>query len=69
MGGVVIVEFDKEVVEVCFVLFMHAINKLFGLDIFGPRANHNRGAVSIVGAEVETLIAAQFLEADPDIGL
>ena len=32
-------------------------------------AYHNGGAVCVVGAEVEALVAGHFLEPDPDIGL
>jgi len=48
---------------------MHALDEVFRGDLFGAGAYHNRGAVSVIGAEVEALIAADFLEADPDIGL
>jgi hypothetical protein len=51
------------------MLFVHSFDELFRGDLLCAGTYHNRGAVSVIGAEVETLIAADFLEADPDIGL
>ena len=44
-------------------------NQLFWRHIVLFGAQHDRGAVGIISAHVVAFVAAQFLEADPDIGL
>ena len=42
---------------------------VLGRDAFGLRLEHDRRAVGVVGADVIAFVAAQFLEAHPDVGL
>ena len=65
----VIVELDIKTGEVGDVLFTDGGDQRFFRATFLTGANHNRGAMRIVGTEVATFVAAQFLETDPDIGL
>jgi hypothetical protein len=52
MSGVIVIELDVEFVEVRFVFFVHTLDKLFGVYAGGTCANHNRGAMGVIGAEV-----------------
>ncbi len=38
-------------------------------DALGLRLEHDRRAMGVVGADVIALVAAQFLEPHPDVGL
>jgi hypothetical protein len=69
MGGVIIIELNEKTIKVFFVLFMHSFNQLFRTNLLGTGTYHDWGAVCIIGAKVEALIARDFLKADPDIGL
>ena len=65
----VIVELDVESSEIPDVSVPHFGNECFLAAAFFPRPNHDRRAVRIVGAEVDALVASQFLEAHPDVRL
>ena len=67
--AVVVVEADLEAGEVGLVLPGHARDQLLRRDAVLPGAQHDGRAVGIVGADVDTVVAAQLLEAHPDIGL
>ena len=66
---VVVVEADAEGREALPPLGPHPGDQLLGADALGPGLQHDRGAVRVVGADVEALVAAQALEAHPDVGL
>ncbi len=67
--AVVIVEADAEIGEIPQVLGVHALDQRFRGNALGLRAQHDRRAVRVVGADVNTLVTAQFLKARPDVGL
>ena len=69
MGAVVVVELDLEVSEVPLVVRFDLRNLLLRGDAVFFRLEHDGGAMGIVGAHVDALLTAQFLETDPDIGL
>ncbi len=66
---VVVVELDKKVAEVLLMFFVNSFDKLFRAYTLFSRGNHDWSAVCVVGAEVQATVAAQLMEADPDIGL
>lgn len=47
----------------------HGVDMGFGRHPCSLRGQHDGGAVSIIGAHVQTLMASGSLEADPDICL
>ena len=51
------------------MLFAHAGDHVFGLHALFLRCQHHRRAVGVVGAAVAAVVAAQLLEAHPDVGL
>ena len=69
IGRIVVVEFDMKAVEITLVLMPGAVDQLLRRDAFLLRPQHDRRAVGVVGAAIETGVAAHFLEAHPDIGL
>ena len=69
VGAVVVVELDLEVGEVLLVVRFHLRNLLLWGDAVFFRLEHDGGAVGIIRAHIGALLAAQFLEAYPDIGL
>jgi hypothetical protein len=64
-----VVEIHAEVGEVGHVLGAHAIDQLFRRDAFLLGTQHDCRAMCIVGADVDGLVASQFLEAYPHVGL
>ena len=69
MGGMEVVETDPEAGVVAFVFGVDAVDQLFRGDALAVRAQHDGRAVGVIGADVQAVVAAQFLEAHPDIGL
>ncbi len=69
VGAVVIVEADLESGEVALVLGLHLLDLLLRRDAFLFRLEHDGGAVGVIGANVQALLAAQLLKAHPDVGL
>ncbi len=69
MGGVEVVEIHQEIGEVGTVFGLNVGDQLFRSDAFLLRAQHDRRAVGIVGADVDALVAAQLLEAYPHVRL
>ena len=55
--------------EVAQVSLLHVGDQRFLAAPFLASADHDRGAVRVVGAEVEAAVAAQLLKAHPDVGL
>jgi hypothetical protein len=69
MRGVIIVEADREIVEIAAVFLAHALDQLLGRDAFRLGLEHDGRAVRVVRADVVDLVSAHPLEPDPDVGL
>ena len=69
VGGVIVVEADMEPGEIFLVLLTDPVDQLLGRNAFPLRAEHDGGAMGIVGANVVTVLATHLLVAHPDIGL
>jgi hypothetical protein len=69
MRGVEVVEADAEALVVALVGLGHLGDQLLRGHAFGLRAQHDRGAMRIVGAHEIHLVPLQALESDPDVGL
>ena len=69
MGGVIIVVADAEASEVGQVFGVGFFNHLLWRDALFFGGEHDGRAVRVVGAAVVAFVAAQFLEAHPDVGL
>ena len=69
VGAVEIIEGYLKAGKVSFVLGFYTVDQLFGCDAFFFGAQHDGGAMSIVGTNVITLVATGFLETDPDVRL
>ena len=69
MGGMEVVEADLEAGVVAFMFGVDAADQLFRGSTLAVRAQHDGRPVGIVGADVQAVVAAQLLEAHPDIGL
>jgi len=67
--GVKVVEFDTECIQVGELLGGNALDQFLRRYIFLTCTNHDRRAVRIAGANVNAVVATQFLEAHPDIRL
>jgi hypothetical protein len=52
-----------------YVGLPHGDDQLFLADALLPGANHDGGAVGVVGADIHTPPPAEFLEPDPDVRL
>ena len=65
----VVVEADMKVCEIAAVLLLDSLDQLFRADAFLCGAQHDRGAVGIIGTDINAVVAAQFLETYPDVGL
>ena len=71
-GGVctaIVFKFDVEAVEVVQMGGVHRGDEVFLGDALGTGAEHNGRAVSIVGTDIDAVIASQFLESHPNVGL
>ncbi len=69
MGGVVVIKIYTKTGEVLLMLGAGACNQLLGCDPFLACAQHDGGAVGVIGADVEALVPAHLLKSYPDIGL
>ena len=69
VGAVVLVMVDEEATEIAQVFAVALVDELLRRDAFLFRAQHDRRAVRVVGADIVALMPAQALEAYPDIGL
>ena len=63
------VELDIEAREIVDMRPFHPGDQLFLAKLFLSGADHDGGAMRVVGADVDAPLPAEFLEADPDIGL
>ena len=69
VGAVVLVVVDEKTTEVAQMLAVAFVDELLRRDTFFFRAQHDGRAVRVVGADVVAFMAAQTLEAYPDVGL
>ena len=69
VGAVIAVVVDEETGKVAAVFGAAFVDKRLRADAFFLGAQHDGGAVSIIGADVVAFVAAQTLETYPDIGL
>ena len=69
MGGMEVVEADPEAGVVAFVFGVDAADQLFRGNALAVRAQHDGRAVGVIRADVQAVVAAQLLEAHPDIRL
>jgi hypothetical protein len=60
---------DAEGVQVRLVGSLHRGEQILGRTALLLGAQHGRGAVGVVAAEITDLVSAQGLEAAPDVGL
>ena len=65
----IVVEADAEGGEVGLMLLGDAGDELLGRDALLARAQHDRRAVGVVGADVPAVVTAHLLEPRPDVGL
>ena len=69
MGGVIMIEVDVEIGEVPGVFLPGGGDQFLGCDPLALGPQHDGGAVGVVGADVDGLVALHLLEAHPYIGL
>src|SRR5690606_8836148 len=69
VGRVIVIEADVEAGIVTLVLFADPRDKRLGGDPFGLGPQHDRRAMRVVGADVDTILALELLKAYPDVGL
>ena len=67
--AVVLVMVNEKAAEIAQMLAVALIDELLRRDALLFRAQHDRRAVRVVGADIVALMPAQALEAYPDIGL
>ena len=67
--AVVLVMVNEKAAEIAQMLAVALVDELLRRDAFLFRAQHDRRAVRVVGADIVALMPAQALEAYPDIGL
>ena len=65
----VVVEFNQKIGEITLVFFAHRINQLFWRDALLFCTEHDCGAMGIIGANVDAVVAAELLQTHPDVGL
>ena len=69
VSRMVVIEIHQKIGKVGGMLGLHIGDQLLGGDAFLLGAQHDGRAMGVVGADVDGLVAAQFLEAHPHIGL
>ena len=69
VGRVVVVEADAEGGKVGLMFGGDPGDELLGRDALLARAQHDRRAVGVVGADVPAVVTAHLLEPRPDVGL
>ena len=67
--AVVLVMVNEKAAEIAQMLAVALVDELLRRDAFLFRAQHDRRAVRVVGADIVAFMPAQALEAYPDIGL
>ena len=69
MRRVIQIKMDIKTRKVAQVLLMHAGDERLGCDAFLLGTQHDGCTVCVVGTDIRRVIADEFLEADPHIGL
>ena len=69
MRAVIIIKVKMKTAEGPVMFVMHAGNQSVRRDAFFFGAQHDRGAMGIVGANIIGFVSAHFLEAHPNVGL
>lgn len=69
MRGVIVVIADIETGEICFMLVFHFSNHLLRRNTKLLRFQHDRCAVSVIGADEVNLIATHSLITHPNVRL
>ena len=69
VGRVVVVEIDQEPGKVRLVFLADPVDQRFRGNAFPLRAQHDGGAVGIIGADIDAVVAPCLLIAHPDVGL
>jgi hypothetical protein len=69
IGAAVVIKVDPESMEITLMFVTHRCNEVFfGTSLFSG-SDHDCRAVCVVRADIDALVAAKLLEADPDVGL
>ena len=69
VSRVEIVKVDEKISEIRRMLQLNVVDQLLGGNAFLLGAQHDGRTVGIVGANINSLMAAQLLETHPDVGL
>ncbi len=69
IGTAVVIELNIELGKVRLVGSLHIGDEGLFAPAFGPRSDHDRRAVGIVGADENASLAAELLKPHPNIGL
>ena len=69
VGGIEIVEVDEEAGAVALVLAVDIPDLLLGRDPQFFSSQHDRGAVGVIGTDIQAIVTPRLLESHPDIGL
>ena len=69
VGGVKIVEVDQKSSAIAHVFPANCVDLLLRCDPTLFCGEHDCGAVGVVGAHIEAVVAARFLEPHPDVRL
>lgn len=64
-----VIEVNMKIARYRLVVQFNIGNMFFRTDTFFLSFEHDRGAVGVVGAKVQGVVAAQVLESDPDVRL
>ncbi len=67
--SVEVIEFHQESGQIALVIPLEPRHEFLRRDAGLARAEHDRRAVRVAGAHVDAVVAAQLLEAHPDVGL
>lgn len=69
MSRMILIEADPEISKIGDVLIGNPGDQLLRRDALGTRFEHNRGAMSVVGADIPAIVPAHFLKARKNVGL
>jgi hypothetical protein len=69
MRGMVVVEIDMKIGEVPLMLLSDTLDELLGRNAFFACPDHDRGAMGVIGTDIDALMTLYFLKTCPDISL
>jgi hypothetical protein len=69
IGATIVIKLDVKSSEVTLMGLVHCLNQCFFAPALLAGSNHDRGAMGIVSADIDTAVAAKFLKPDPDVSL